>query len=66
MSEKRRKKKLNKARLIRNMVIIVVVLGLITVGIVFLKKMISEKYAAQNTSDIVSVTAETGSISQSR
>ena len=63
MSEKRRKKKVNKARLIRNIIIVVVVAGLLTVGIIFLKKMISEKYAAQNKSDIVTVTAESGSIS---
>jgi multidrug efflux pump subunit AcrA (membrane-fusion protein) len=63
MSEKRRKKKVNKARVIRNIVITVIVLGLITAGIIILRKKISEKYAAENESQILTTTAETGSIS---
>ena len=63
MSEKRRKKKLNKVRVIRNIVITVVILGLITVGIIFLRKMISDKYATDSTAELISVQAQSGSIS---
>jgi len=63
MSEKRRKKKLNKGRVIRNIVITVVILGLITVGIIFLRKMISDKYATDSTAELISVQAQSGSIS---
>ena len=63
MSEKRRKKKLNKGRVIRNIVIIVIILGLITAGVIFLRKMISDKYSSQSTSELITVTAQSGSIS---
>ena len=63
MSEKRKKKKLNKKRLIRNIIIIVIVLGLITAGVIILRKKITEKYNSEAASEIISVTAETGSIS---
>lgn len=63
MGEKRRKKKLNKGRVIRNIVIIVIVLGLIVTGVIFLRKMINDKYAEQSTSELISVTAQSGSIS---
>ena len=63
MSEKRRKKKLNKGRVIRNIIITLVILGLVTVGIIFLRKMISDKYATDSAAELISVQAQSGSIS---
>ena len=63
MSEKRRKKKMNRWKLVRIILTTVVVLTLITLGILILKKKVGEKYGTTSQSEILSATVEKNSIS---
>ncbi len=63
MSENRRKKKMDRSKLVKIILTITVVLVLITVGVIILRKKVSEKFAKNEESDIVSASVEKDSIS---
>jgi multidrug efflux pump subunit AcrA (membrane-fusion protein) len=63
MKDKRRRKKLSKAKLIRNIIILIVVLAGLAGGVMILRKKVSSKFASKDESDISSASVEAGSIS---
>ena len=59
----KRKKKINKAKLVKIIVITTVVLALVVFGIIILKKKIGEKYGTTAETEILSATVEKNGIS---
>ena len=63
MSEKRRKKKMNKAKLAKMIVITLIILAVISAAVLILRKKVSEKFAKTDQTNILSASVTKDSIS---